>query len=369
MILFFSFFIKITIATPKACESCPIGWAAPAGSFQCEKCDSGRYSSYKLDVCASCPPGMYGGGEFSSDDTVFGSHCPYTSCPHTWNDATLACIGAIELSKSECKFPTYDVDVCKPCLVGKYSSAKGAKIESDCNQCSPGRVMGHTGNIDATPHNLPSTKSTDCMPCDHDYYMAESGKIKCESCKAKETTTKQGQTVCQKCDGGQYMKAASATGSKECAPCPIGYMSLYGSDKCDICKTGTYAVETMTECKLCGAGLYLDEVGKSDPSLCKPCPVGTYSSAKGASGSEDCNKCSPGRASNKKGADGSTNERCVECKIAKFSSIEAATECKACPAGFTSKEVGSTLCEQCVGGSKIKYSLVLVSCLLILILY
>ena len=56
------------------------------------------------------------------------------------------------------------------------------------------------------------------------------------------------------------------------------------------------------------------------------------------------------------------DQKVLECIIAKFSSIEAATECKTCPAGFTSKKVGSTLCEQCVGGSKIKCSLVLVSC-------
>ena len=357
MILFFSFFIKITIATTKACESCPIGYAASAGSSKCEQCQLGQFSSIELDVCESCPPGMYG---FDiTDFGIFASKCQYTSCPHTWDHASQSCIGDSLLQESDCKFATYDTDVCKPCPAGTYSSAKGASRIQDCNKCSPGRVMGHTGLKEIIP-SFPSTRSSDCMSCDPDYYMAEAGKTECKQCDDEETSTR-GQTICQKCDGGQYMKAATATGSKECAPCPIGYMSLYGSDKCDICKTGTYAVDTMTECKLCGAGLYLDEKGKSDPSDCEKCPAGTYSSALGVGSLTQCNKCSPGRASNIAGADG-TNEECVECIIAKFSSIEAATECKTCPAGFTSKKVGSTLCEQCVGGSKIKYSLILVSC-------
>ena len=262
------------------------------------------------------------------------------------------------LLEGDCKSETYDTDVCKPCPAGTYSSAKGASGSEDCNKCSPGRYMDIT-DISI----LPSTSSFDCQKCNADYYMAEAGKTECKRCDDAETSTR-GQTVCQKCDGGQYMKAATGsdfTEGKKCAPCPIGYMSLYGSDKCDICKTGTYAVDTMTECKLCGAGLYLDEKGKSDPSDCEKCPAGTYSSALGVGSLTQCNSCSPGRASNIAGADG-TNEECVECIIAKFSSIEAATECKTCPAGFTSKKVGSTLCEQCVGGSKIKCSLVLVSC-------
>ena len=205
-----------------------------------------------------------------------------------------------------------------------------------------------------------------CRPCQADSASTETGKdTECDSCESEKTST-EGKTVCEACPKGWYMKeAATASGTKKCGICPLGYMSLYGAKECDICHIGTFGTnnldtEDRDKCTNCEPGFYLGEDGKSDPSACIECPAGRYSSAKGATNIEECNKCSPGRASNKAGADGIT-EICDKCAITEFASIEAATQCETCPAGFTSYKVGSTLCEQCVGGSKIKCSLVLVS--------
>jgi len=119
---------------------------------------------------------------------------------------------------------------CKNCGAGKYSKELGATADRVCLQCKKGTYSTTIGsNTDdvCTPCAPGKWSNTDgaslpghCKECEINYFSADEGrKETCEKCPSDSTTKEKGQTICVKCDAGQYMNTETddtGTSIKSC---------------------------------------------------------------------------------------------------------------------------------------------------------
>ena len=86
--------------------------------------------------------------------------------------------------------------VCLQCKKGTYSTTIGSNTDDVCTPCAPGKWSNTDG----------ASRPGDCKECEINYFSADEGrKETCEKCASDSTTKKKGQTICVKCDAGQYM--------------------------------------------------------------------------------------------------------------------------------------------------------------------
>ena len=79
---------------------------------------------------------------------------------------------------------------------GTYSTTIGSNTDVVCTPCAPGKWSNTDG----------ASSPGDCKECEINYFSADEGrKETCEKCPSDSTTKKKGQTICVKCDAGQYM--------------------------------------------------------------------------------------------------------------------------------------------------------------------
>ena len=151
--------------------------------------------------------------------------------------------------------------------------------------------------------------------------------------------------LCRKCDDGTYVEYVYAYPGdnypfSQCTPCPAGtYAELFGAYKCTACPAGTTSPAGASSCTSstsCAKGEY-----RKAGCACEKCPAGTYSDTLTAS---ECTACPIGFSSSA-GA-----SCCTPCAKGTYSST-AGSACTSCPAGTYAGATGSSKCKKCTKGS------------------
>ena len=236
-----------------ACSPCLEGtYQDTAGASSCSPCPSGFFcpAGASMAMPASCPPGTYVDGEYSSNDDC-------VPCP----------------MGSQCAGGGSQPRLCRP---GTKSNASGLAI---CLECDPGSFQEHFNK-------------TECHPCDPGHYCV------------------QGSSTPLPCPGGSTTNPdiAVMTSSADCITCPVGMSCPTGSNAgipcapgtnqpqegqstCELCEAGKYQGSTQeTMCEDCTPGNYCVR-GASTPS---PCPGGTYANGTGFRSAAQCEPVGPG---------------------------------------------------------------------------
>jgi len=153
------------------------------------------------------------------------------------------------------------------------------------------------------------------------FSASQQGSILSTSCECNSGYIGQSGGVCTECAVGKYK-----TGMLTCTKCPTGkYSSLPARgvlSDCLSCETGKYgSISGLTMCGNCEAGKYQ---GLIDQVQCEPCPTNQ--------------------------ASGNGFSSCVLCSIGKYWSIETSL-CTECVGSTYKSQVGSAMCQSCVGDS------------------
>jgi hypothetical protein len=205
---------------PRSCLECAPGRFSNYGKVQCTDCDQGQYAVKLIDSelvkcpkgctgCKSCPAGQYG------------------------SDAAKS---VVELR--------IDMDgACNECGVGKYSFAEGAKLETSCIDCQPGK------------------KAKDIQVA-----------------RTEETE------ACTDCLVGRY-RSSTDTDLTKCIDCTLGtYADAKGLTKCLACPAGTHSDVHVTQSVV--------DAFKDGEGFCKDCVVGKHRPSKDENGvATDLTEC------------------------------------------------------------------------------
>ena len=286
-----------------SCRECPSDFpktvAFNADTSCNEKCPKGMYYRGVDRGCDFCPPGM-----FNDQEGSLGlNSCQNCSVgKYSMNQGSPIC-QACQGGKANTAEASASIDECQPCGTGEYSDAGAA-----CQTCPAGKVqIASKTSCNDCPSGKFENQShprTTCDNCPNNTYTDQKEQIVCKVCHAAAYAF-EGDTVCLRCEAGQYM-AGAFTPERACTACTAGQVSAYGKTECKACRKGQYTMKLCdscpAECEACPAGSYGKDVDidlrTSESGACEKCDVGKYSAAEGASG---CNKCPPGTASNVEG--------------------------------------------------------------------
>ena len=324
-------------------------WACPAGTFtsklqgasSCDLCPVGRFRASIL------PPSAY--GYIATDEAL----SQLQVGPET-NDSD-----AVEIQ-------------CIVCPVGKYASAEGAPLCSDCpagygssadrSECLP-CPAGTISNRD-----LSDSQAGPCVPCPSGT-SRDAGSLTdtCEICPPGYISPSG--TGCEACPPGRY------SASNQCLSCPAGrYAAGRGNAYCTLCPSGHYSnANDPTECLPCSPGTALnlttfgyiprlDSTGAQAPIQCQMCAPGTFGPV---SGMVSCLQCPPGSMAAAPDHT-SVNEllpgmsTCAACPPGTYrppltsedSSDVSALKCRYCPVGrvtsdaISTQYTGATTCDR-----------------------
>ncbi|KAI8480747.1 hypothetical protein Bbelb_415400 [Branchiostoma belcheri] len=115
--------------------------------------------------------------------------------------------------------------------------------------------------------------------------------------------------------------------------CPKGYSEQPDSMNCVGCSTGTYYDEAADDCLKCSIGLYQDEEAQFQ---CKTCPPGTLTIDVGARNLTEClDICSVGSYSNTRVVP------CTKCDVGYYQDQEGQTSCNRCNVSLSTLTIGS----------------------------
>ncbi|GMH83903.1 hypothetical protein TL16_g09752 [Triparma laevis f. inornata] len=224
----------VNATTSFICQSCEAGkFIMETGSYKCDDCDRGKYSSMNSFECFECAPGRYmnSTGQESCHECMIGSY-------------------AVD----------YGAFICSTCSPGTYSETMGTVF---CIECAAGKY---------------GTDGMSCSDCDTGKIALE-GSANCTSCEEGERAAS---TACIACEAGKY----AGLGWEACMVCAEGSVSRSRESLCTQCMPGTYAAisacvecsagkrspEGVVECQECPAGRYSYERSGS----CFECPIGTF---------------------------------------------------------------------------------------------
>eukprot|EP00948_MAST-09A_sp_MAST-9A-sp1_P003470 g3470.t1 len=267
--------------------ACPIGTASyeegVGSEVPCQDCPHGRFSMFtaQLQCLFECPPGKYGtkAGGMSSDactDCPQGSYCPesgaaaYRLCPAgTFQNLT----------------GTIFVTDCSPCPENTYSITNGAKNNSACKMCPPGKHYHGQGASSES-----QCVSNDPVECETGQRRAPDG-VSCLDCQAGKYAVN---LECLDCPVGRYGPRNKST---SCLQCETGKESTKGSIDCNKCVSGKYSLNGV-ECLACSPGRYQSQEGSS---FCEACSIGKFSQSSGSNSNVTCMRCPPGRYQNESG--------------------------------------------------------------------
>ena len=83
-------------------------------------------------------------------------------------------------------------------------------------------------------------------------FSPEQESTSCTSCPSGYTSLKQGLTLCEKCEGGEYLDSVT----NECKKCESGSVSKSGAVECIICVPGQKTNDDNTACDNCDLGMF-----------------------------------------------------------------------------------------------------------------
>ncbi len=325
-----------TTADAKDCSDCPAGtYSRASTSHICWNCDDGQGSSSRSSSCSACIAGQYSSSTTSHickacpantySSTTVSSAC--TNCPTgTYTDG----VGS---SACNCSAGSYfmTLSFCTYCPDGTGTSlpSNTSSMATSCTPCA----VGYQSN---------STTSHICAPCALNMYnTAALGQSACYNCPVGTVTLSAGSSYCT-CSAGKYFNIGG------CADCPDGQSSVESTNLnpilvCTPCSEGYQSNSTTSHiCKLCVSGTYNNLT--TGQTACYACPTGTATAGDGAT---FCT-CAAGYYFDSTGA-------CVACPDGQSANasttIEPATVCFACEAGFQSNADTKHICQKCAIGS------------------
>ena len=331
------------------CDGCPPG-KKKSGS-ECIGCVSGKYTdSVNEETCTECPAGYYSESEKTVEATgcegCFAGYFGIVEKKRTQVDACKKCdagrfstlIGSNDASKClACDAGRYnkeeaspDPSACEPCSPGKWNNNVASKKEDDCNQCLDGT---YSATVAAVSINA-------CVQCPIGWYQGEPSQTNCKLCVPGTSQPSVGQKECVSCQPGLYTKVA---GSSACVSCDPGKMAPETSmPLCYDCMPGKHAVAPESDiCTLCSPGYFQNETKKM---VCAECAPGRVASISGMS---ECSQCGMGQFQNLMG-----QTKCSECDVGKFADSTGSLSCFLCEAGTFSSRSGTVECPACLPGKR-----------------
>ena len=385
-----------------SCEDCPFERFSQTGSTSCyvcppgnvcdadgnqTPCTSGKYSSGAEETCQECPPRYYCPEESDKipcepgDFQQSASQSTCDECPiGTFSDSIAAEVCTI-CDSGKYQASTKQI-MCNSCGSGKYLSditpLEASKHDSpdDCESCLAGESAPFSGSSACTicaSGRWSSVGSSTCTACLTGKYLADdatapalhNSENKCLICPSGQYNPFPGQSACELCVKGKYLKSSLVSNhdnANDCMTCDAGkYNNILGAGVCESCPAGTYAPsgsstahDDVDDCKVCGSGSY----SGAGQGSCDSCVAGTYLSDDGTDASEhdssaNCLFCGFGEFS----SDGAGT--CTQCPVGKFNSHAATSSsthaylvsCETCLSGTYASSLGTTTCINCPAGS------------------
>lgn len=358
------------------CINCPAGMQG--SELGCQKCESGKIKACPDcdDPCTQCPA-----GKFSDFLRTSCSTCPSgEGIPESyWPGGS---------SSSE-TVPDADINQCRECEEGKYSTDYGAcqycplgsvsqRAASECLLCNAGKYndaqcecfYNRTGLVTfdtycsqcPPPHNTAGWVlanlfgATICRMCSPGTFQKQSGQTQCDDCKPGTYSSTQMQTQCTNCSVNYYSNVVGAiacdtqcedfyvsvprTGATVCQLCPENYEKSHGDGTADMrfrVNGAPWVAEEFGTCIPCpGSRVRL----KESLGGCSVCDKHHYFNPNYHFRTDpiECIKCPAG----KQGLDGVF---CSECPAGTFNSVPGSA-CRVCPAMFYS-DSGAVVCTAC----------------------
>ena len=305
---------------------CQKGFYCPVGSTAPVECDTGKYcESDELEYpTGNCSAGYYcikNSTVAAPTDGIMGDKCP---------------------KGHYCPEGTLNTVACPP---GTFLNSLGAKNESYCQACTPGKFCNDSGLElpvgDCLPGYYCPLGETSPMAyiCKEGHYCV-GGKGYQEPCPSGEYQDQRGKSSCKECVEGYYCNSTNGPVENHILNiCPQGYYCPNGTKFAEEypCPIGTFNNITgrtkESECTPCLGGFYCGRPGLVYPET--PCNAGYYCK-QGAKTStpiqgEEANVCPHGHFCPKQTAE---PEKCREGKLGMTTKLERADQCSDCPEGF-----------------------------------
>lgn len=362
------------------CSICPNGMYASVGQSTCIVCGVGFYDPPPdLEICRPCGSGFYQdvGGESFCKTCPAGKYLPTTQgislencleCPigaFTAQNGSSACLFCVP---GKYQF-SLGASFCANCIAGQYSTMDGSTV---CSSCVSGKYQEEVGG----------TTCIQCPVCKTGMYLGSGCNgshagacLNCTVCQANSLEvricTSTSDTVCgsiinctaenrpmpveyawlgdTRCKGGYFLRGYDIyTQSKDCLPCPSGWVGLNGRycERCNVLEEPYYLDQASCVCTppavmnssggcVCPSGYTLSD--SINDQACVPCNRNTF-------GSEGlCWPCGAGNTTF-----GMTGmDHCQQCEFGKYR-LNGQEECQACSlSGWYAPDSSVSVCIQC----------------------
>jgi len=244
-----------TATSSAACSPCPAHMVSPIGSSALAACVCDVGYTLTGGVCVACGPGQYktGIGPQACSDCASGTF--WTASAKT--DAT-----------------------CTSCPFNAFTNGTGKDELVDC-RCN----AGYTGNDGAT-----------CVACIAGKYKTATGPVLCTNCPVDTYSTVVAKTtdVCTSCTAVTgHLVTDGTTGNDELADCRCDAGYTGSTDYCFSCVAGTYKTAAgPQQCTDCPANMYSIALNSTSGGTCTSCTSNSNSSA--GSGASALCTCNPG---------------------------------------------------------------------------
>ncbi|XP_052071119.1 uncharacterized protein LOC127709553 [Mytilus californianus] len=333
--------------------SCDPGYEDTFGG--CVKCQIGYYKSEKkASSCTKCPKGKIT-SDFAATSFL---DCNIPDCPAGY--------------KLVSRCTNYNCD--RQCEVCGYDYYQPSTRQHNCIYCGTGYTTFDLQNAQTKLHckldcasgsEINPSDPLSCRTCAIGYYRDGSDRKmrSCQLCPLDFITSELGATNINNCivrnctQPGTYRNSVN----NRCTPCPVGtYNHLKWQDSCTPCPDGyTTATTGSTNVSICIRDC--PSGYDHDGSVCRPCPVGKYRD-KDKSGLS-CRTCPNGYTTAKTGSISSSmcnqspcnlgeylntgTNKCVKCKLHHYQDNTGGFNCKLCPNGKYTEQIGSVSLGAC----------------------
>lgn len=282
-----------------SCQSCAKGYHTPlTGQSACAPCPISQYQSSggQTGVCASDFLCIVSRLQFVFPWSIFQPNwprclllvskgqifrsawgCELHCVPARFALRLCACARCVFILRAGTFQPTSGQSFCTSCAPSQYQNASG---QTGCGTCGSGQHTSQSHNASTKTHkNTQKTVTTG-------RYTASSGQSVCLKCDRGQFQ-QSGGSVCSACATGS---ASNSTGVSGCVQCMKGYacVSVRLAAIHAFCFRFYAASTGSTSCSVCPKGKY-----QPTPALsfCLDCIPGKFSNQTSAT---DCYSCSPG---------------------------------------------------------------------------
>jgi hypothetical protein len=251
--------------TPE-CTACGLDERSSAGyeqlgSWNCTRCEPGRYSGGIASVCLRCTAGTFSPPWLDNGDCT---DCPVGRFSGIEDGGKDGQTGRRHTGRG-----TENCTACKPGMIADREAS------SNCTRCKAGTFSNDalTECLDCFPGKYSLVKAHTCLNCSRGEYSAV-GAGECSKCASGYAADREGMPECYQCQKGYRSSAPGAAWN--CTQCPKGrYTANAGLNFCERCDSGKYMLPSRSGCEFCSileAGLTSD----AEASSCEYCASNYY---------------------------------------------------------------------------------------------